>query len=151
MTMTKVVTYAMLAPASLEEADEIRNLLAAGDAETADVFEELARVSVDVLGSSRLSTGSWPTGRAITFTGPVAVELSVVMPCLNEVRTLEACIRKPPFPRGQLHIGGLSWLITEAPMAPWNLPQISASACCRSAARVGAALKCGIEAAQADG
>ena len=51
--MTKVVTSAILAPARLEEPDEIKNLLAARDAETADVYEELARVSVDVLRSSR--------------------------------------------------------------------------------------------------
>ena len=88
--MSKVVTYA---PARLEEPD--KNWLAAGDTAAADVYEVSAEVSVDVRRSARRpSSGSCLTDGVMTFAGPVAVELSIVMPCLNEVRTLKACIRK---------------------------------------------------------
>ncbi|MBI4580964.1 MAG: glycosyltransferase [Planctomycetes bacterium] len=51
--------------------------------------------ATDVLGAAAHSRGEADLAAALTRpTGPAGIEVSVVMPCLNEAETLETCIRK---------------------------------------------------------
>ena len=86
----------------------------------------------------------------MTFAGPVAVELSIVMPCLNEVRTLKACIRKAS---RFLEDNGISGEIIVADNGSTDGSVELASSLGARVLSVdrrgyGAALKCGIESAR---